>query len=270
MFKKLILGTLWKECVSFVKKYWDKILFYLLPMITAITSMLSDAFYFWGWYFIIFSVLSVFLVLTGCMSFKRDIQCKKTKEQIVKDRAKSIEERKKHNAEMEKSAQEHRQRMVEFEKQAEIKMKENNYNEIIIPYQKRLTEITILLPQIQDKTQAMHEISVISKISPLIAMQGVLAIAQNYGIDNPTQNQKSVIKMILEKYDNYQEEVCKLLDKILNSEEFKNNQISKQTIQFLTAITDDNLGILKKQFGYVFNLTKFGGILNYDTIKNDL
>lgn len=70
--------------------------------------------------------------------------------------------------------------------------------------------------------------------------------------ENATQSQKSSIYTLLGEFDPFSEKVNLLIPKIL--EAIKNNSISKQSVKFLSSITDDDLDILKKQFKYVLKL----------------
>ena len=131
-------------------------------MITTVTSTLSDAFDFWGGSLIIFSVATIILVMLGCWSFILDIQCKKTKEQIFKDRANGIEERKKHNEKMEKYAQKHRQRIEEDNNKTKNEMLRNG-NEKGLLFQ----ALTILNKPNQDITKCVPELGIIQTYYPL-------------------------------------------------------------------------------------------------------
>ncbi len=74
--------------------------------------------------------------------------------------------------------------------------------------------------------------------------------------ENATEEQKSTIYTLLDKYEPFRDDVNRLLQ-TRGMEAIKNNVISKQAIEFLTSITDNDLGILKKQFMYVVDYAIF-------------
>ena len=93
MFKKLILSTIWKESVSFVKKYWYIISPLLSLIMATITSFYGWAVWFFGlpaviWYgfllgLLILALLRLFYCLMDCAYSNWKIQ--KEIDKIEKD-----------------------------------------------------------------------------------------------------------------------------------------------------------------------------------------
>lgn len=90
--------------------------------------------------------------------------------------------------------------------------------------------------------------------------------------ENATQSQKSAIHTLLGRFDPFSEKVNSLIPRIL--EAIKNKSISKQSVEFLSSISDEDLEILKRQFRYVLRLPHLDvsqdlGIYNYELSKDD-
>ncbi len=86
-----------------------------------------------------------------------------------------------------------------------------------------------------------------------IKKQTTIEIAKTICGKNVTQEQQSTIYTLLEEYEPFRDKINKLLA-TKGLEAIKNNQLSKQSVEFLSSITDKDLEILKKQFKYVLQL----------------
>lgn len=126
---------------------------------------------------------------SGVMTQENAVQPKKNQDKFIGEKDKEVY--------IEKAQFDHNNKINQMEKESELRIKESIYKALVIPYQKRVVELAILLPQSENPNQIMHEISVYLKLFPLIQMDGVLEMAKSLGIDNPTPNQKSVIKEVL-------------------------------------------------------------------------
>ena len=86
-----------------------------------------------------------------------------------------------------------------------------------------------------------------------IKKQRTIEIAKTICGEKVTQEQQSIIFTLLEKYEPFRDKINKLLA-TKGLEAIKNNQLSKQSVEFLSSITDKDLELLKKQFKYVLQL----------------
>ncbi len=103
--------------------------------------------------------------------------------------------------------------------------------------------------QIQLYNQAM----ILIRDFPEIKKQRTIEVARKICGENVTQEQQSTIYTLLEKYEPFRDKVNELLA-TKGLEAIKKGRLSKQSVEFLSSITDGDLEILKKQFKYVLQL----------------
>lgn len=103
--------------------------------------------------------------------------------------------------------------------------------------------------QIQLYNQAM----ILMRDFPEIKKQRTIEVARKFCGENVTQEQQSTIYTLLEKYEPFRDKVNELLA-TKGLEAIKKNLLSKQSVEFLSSITDKDLESLKKQFKYVLKI----------------
>lgn len=144
----------------------------------------------------------------------------------------------------------------EFNQKKEIKKEEEKSN--IELNQKREEKIDGILIEATnsnptDKIKLYSQVVMLARDLPEIKKQRTEEISKRICGDNATQEQKSVIYTLLEKYEPFRDKINKLLaTKVV--EAIKEGSISKQSIEFLSSITDKDLEIIKEQFRYVLQL----------------
>lgn len=103
--------------------------------------------------------------------------------------------------------------------------------------------------QIQLYNQAM----ILMRDFPEIKKQRTIEVARKFCGENVTQEQQSTIYTLLEKYEPFRDKVNEILA-TKGLEAIKKNLLSKQSVEFLSSITDKDLESLKKQFKYVLKI----------------
>ena len=124
-----------------------------------------------------------------------------------------------------------------------------------------------------EQIQLYNHVMVLTRDFPEIKKQRTIEVARKVCGENVTQEQQSTIYTLLEKYEPFRDKVNELLA-TKGLEAIKKNLLSKQSVEFLSSITDEDLEILKRQFRYVLRLPHLDvsqdlGIYNYDLSIDD-
>lgn len=222
--KKFILGCfalvtakLFDELWSKIKEQIIAICTVIIAFMTVIFSYISNALEYWGYNLISFSFL---LIICLWVTFL-----------ILVDRYKLAKQRRKSEIDYNEC-----QTKADFEKESEIvkfisTASLANPNEEAV-FSTKLIMFAALMPE--DKKSLVEQ------------------VAKTRIGGNATQSQKSAIHTLLERFEPFSEKVNLLIPRIL--EAIKNKSISKQSVEFLSSISDDDLEVLKKQFKYVLRL----------------
>lgn len=99
--------------------------------------------------------------------------------------------------------------------------------------------------------QKYQQVLVLSRDMSEVKKRSVELTAERICGPNVTQDQQSIIYTIFDKFEPFREKINQLLFGEKCADMIKDNKISKQTITFLSSITDGDLEILKEQFKYV-------------------
>lgn len=226
--KKFILAGCALGAAKVFDELWPKlkeqivaIFTIIIAFMTVIFSAISTAIGFWGYHYIIASLL-----LIGSLWFAF---------LYYMSRYKSEKQHRRNEIEFNETYKK-RQMEADFEKEQEI-------SKLIS---------TTSLSNSTEQAVFCAKMMMFAPFMPEPKRRIVEQIAKTRIGENATPSQKSAIYKLLEEFDPFVEKVNLLFPKIL--EAIKNNSISKQSVRFLSSITDDDLEVLKKQFRYVLRL----------------
>ncbi len=185
-----------------------------LSGISVFLSYISPAFYFFGYSLIIPWICTIFYLWYCLVHIKQSLHSKK--------------------------------------QMSEIEMEERSLDvQLNVDRDKQMDVILLnLVDNPEDHLAGMNKCLVLSRGMPERKKDIVINAAKQICGDNPTELQKSLLYTLLDKYEPFRDEINNLLQ-TKGYEAIRNQKISKKAIEFLSSITDTDLGILKKQFKYV-------------------